>query len=198
MPHKCFKTCLHFLATFFLTEALAQETIRLNQIGFYPKGPKYAIAVGAAGNVFHLISTTRADTVYTGALGTAQTWSHSGETVKLINFTAFQESGEYALVVPGLGQSHPFVIKEYVHQNLSAAAIKGFYFQRASTALSTQYAGKWQRPAGHLDTQVWVHASAATAARPENTIISSSKGWYDAGDYNKYIVNSGISTYSAP
>jgi endoglucanase len=175
---------------------LAQEAIRLNQIGFYPNGPKFAVAVGTTSNVFYLIAADQVDTVFAGTLGTAQNWPHSGETVKLINFTAFQGTGEYTIVVPDLGQSHPFFIKDYVHQDLSAAAIKGYYFQRASTALNEAYAGKWNRPAGHLDTQVRVHASAATAARPENTIISSSKGWYDAGDYNKYIVNSGISTYT--
>lgn len=37
-----------------------------------------------------------------------------------------------------------------------------------------------------------VHPSAATTKRPAGTIISSPKGWYDAGDYNKYIVNSGF------
>lgn len=37
-----------------------------------------------------------------------------------------------------------------------------------------------------------VHPSAATPKRPAGTIISSPKGWYDAGDYNKYIVNSGF------
>ncbi len=173
-----------------------QEALRLNQIGFYPKGPKFAVAVGATSNVFYLTSTSQADTVFTGALGAAQNWPHSGETVKRIDFSAFQETGEYTIIVPGLGKSHPFSIQEYVHQDLSAAAVKGYYFQRVSTALSAPYAGKWQRPAGHLDTQVWVHASAATAARPENTIISSARGWYDAGDYNKYMVNSGISTYT--
>jgi endoglucanase len=43
---------------------------------------------------------------------------------------------------------------------------------------------------------VYIHKSAATAARPEGTIVSAPKGWYDAGDYNLYIVNSGISTYT--
>lgn len=37
-----------------------------------------------------------------------------------------------------------------------------------------------------------VHPSAASPKRPAGTIISSPKGWYDAGDYNKYIVNSGF------
>ena len=35
-----------------------------------------------------------------------------------------------------------------------------------------------------------IHSSAVSPGRPEGTIISSPYGWYDAGDYNKYIVNS--------
>jgi endoglucanase len=41
-----------------------------------------------------------------------------------------------------------------------------------------------------------VHESAASEHRPAGTVISSPGGWYDAGDYNKYIVNSGITTYT--
>jgi endoglucanase len=62
--------------------------------------------------------------------------------------------------------------------------------------IAPRYAGKWARAAGHPDTMVLVHASAATASRPEGTVISSPGGWYDAGDYNKYVVNSGITTYT--
>ena len=72
------------------------------------------------------------------------------------------------------------------------AALKAFYFQRASLALEPRYADRWSRAAGHPDTQVLVHPSAASAGRPPGTVISSPGGWYDAGDYNKYIVNSGI------
>src|SRR5690606_41977597 len=72
------------------------------------------------------------------------------------------------------------------------AAMKAFYFQRASTALPAKYAGRWARDAGHPDDEVKVHNSAATATRPAGSSISSPGGWYDAGDYGKYIVNSGI------
>lgn len=58
--------------------------------------------------------------------------------------------------------------------------------------IDEKYAGKWARPSGHPDDQVMVHSSAVSPERPEGTIISSPKGWYDAGDYNKYIVNSGF------
>src|SRR5471030_2498462 len=65
---------------------------------------------------------------------------------------------------------------------------------RASLALNEKYAGKWARAEGHPDTTVLIHPSAASEKRPAGTRISSPRGWYDAGDYNKYIVNSGIST----
>jgi endoglucanase len=58
--------------------------------------------------------------------------------------------------------------------------------------LDKQYAGKWHRSAGHPDDVVLIHSSAASKQRPAGTIVSSVGGWYDAGDYNKYIVNSGI------
>jgi endoglucanase len=75
---------------------------------------------------------------------------------------------------------------------VAAAALKGYYFQRASMPLESVYAGVWARAAGHPDRVVFVHPSAATTARPAGTVISSPGGWYDAGDYNKYVVNSGI------
>ena len=58
--------------------------------------------------------------------------------------------------------------------------------------MPARYAGPWSRPAGHSDNQVLVHPSAATTQRPAGTIIAAPRGWYDAGDYNKYVVNSGI------
>ena len=54
------------------------------------------------------------------------------------------------------------------------------------------FAEGYARPAGHPDDHVLVHPSAATDERPAGTVISSPGGWYDAGDYNKYIVNSGF------
>ena len=96
------------------------------------------------------------------------------------------------MVIPGFQHSLPFTVGAGVFSPVAAAAIKGYYYQRSDMALTPEYAGKWSRPAGHPDTRVLVHASAADAARPEGTVISASGGWYDAGDYNKYIVNSGI------
>ena len=175
---------------------MGQDATRLNQIGFYPKGPKYAIAVESSSDIYYITSENLLDTLYSGSLGPAEYWSYSDETVKLINFSAFDQTGIFRITLEDLGPSYPFSISSNVHQHLLEDAIKGYYYQRASMALDVEFAGPWERPEGHADNAVLIHASAASANRPVNSTIDGSGGWYDAGDYNKYIVNSGISTYT--
>ncbi len=172
----------------------ASGAIRLNQIGFYPSATKVAVVVGAPEGVFSVLTADGATAVYTGALGPAQTWSPSGESVRLADFSAVQAPGLYRLDVPGTGQSHPFGVAAGVHHRVARAALRGYYYQRVSVPLVEPHAAGWTRPAGHAaaDRQARVHASAASPDRPTNTIIAAPRGWYDAGDYNKYVVNSGI------
>lgn len=106
------------------------------------------------------------------------------------------EPGQYVLEHDAAGVSYPFRIDHNVHHKVAAAALKAFYYNRASTALPEQYAGIWNRPAGHPDNNVILHASDVTEQRPAGFRFDSSKGWYNVGDFNKYIVNSGISTYT--
>src|SRR5205823_3440085 len=99
--------------------------------------------------------------------------------------------GSFVVLLPDIGHSYVFEIADDVHHNTAVAVLKGYYYQRASMPLEEKFAGKWHRSAGHPDDVVYVHSSAATKQRPAGTIISTPGGWYDAGDYNKYIVNSG-------
>lgn len=175
------------------TEPLTQtDTIRLNQIGFYPYAPKIAIVAVETIGDFYLSPVGSEEKFFSGKLTGPQTSNLSGKQTMIADFSDFQQVGKFVLNVPGIGQSYPFEIKTKVHEGVATAALKSFYFQRMSTGLSEKYAGKWHRPLAHPDDQVMVHASAATKERPEGTIISSPGGWYDAGDYNKYVVNSSI------
>jgi endoglucanase len=171
---------------------LLAQAIRLNQVGFYPGAPKTAFIVGAATDTFYVLTADLKDTVFTGPLGPRRSTDLSRDTTRRADFSALETPGRYVILVPGLGASYPLAIRPRAHHELVHAALKAFYFQRASLALEPRYAGKWSRPAGHPDTRVLVHPSAASAGRPAGTAVSSRGGWYDAGDYNKYIVNSGI------
>jgi endoglucanase len=172
------------------------DKIKINQAGFITNGPKEAVIVSPQSLTFFITSQVTAETLFTGTLGSEKIWSYSNETVRIADFSSFKSEGKYFLVSPPSYKSYSFEIKKRPFHEPGKGSLKGYYYQRASTALTVPFAYVWFRQAGHLDTAVIVHASAVSVNRPENSKISSPKGWYDAGDYNKYIVNSGISMFT--
>lgn len=194
------KTCCLFLLMCSIAysqerDVQVTENIRLNQLGFYPNAPKVAIITSANTSTYSLLTSDRSKTVLTAfRLKESADTALNGNKTLIADFSFFKNPGNYVLYVDGLGYSYPFSIQDSINNELAKATIKAFYFQRVSTALPEEFAGKWHRPAGHPDDKVLIHPSAATASRPAGTIINAPRGWYDAGDYNKYVVNSGITT----
>ncbi|MDQ3277392.1 MAG: glycoside hydrolase family 9 protein [Bacteroidota bacterium] len=189
----------NFTLLFVLTLSLAvpaQKTgtrIQLNQVGFYPAAPKLAVITGKTGAAkFTVTSPDGRTTYFTGTLSGEKPSKYSSTVTRKADFSSLKKSGHYVLTIPDVGTSYPFTISNDVHADAAKAVLKAFYFIRSDMPLDKKYAGIWARPAGHPDTAVLVHPSAASAQRPAGTVLSSPGGWYDAGDYNKYIVNSGI------
>lgn len=171
-------------------------SIRYNQIG-YLLGREKTISITSPVSFSPLSYTIKNESnsvVKTGTTQEPKFWSDAQEHVSLIDISTIDTAGEYEIDIEGKKQS--FTIGDNVYDDLSSALLKYYYYNRASTAISSTYGGVWSRASGLPDTQVRIHSSAATSARPTGTIISAPKGWFDAGDYNKYIVNSGISTYT--
>lgn len=182
--------------------AIQGKSIKLNQAGFHPNASKLAVIpvgredLSGVSDRFHVIETVSGEEVFNGTITAPQYWSHSEEWVSLAPFSGLTEPGIYRVEHDDFGSSHEFEIHGNVWEEVTRSALKAYYYNRASTALDEALAGPWARPKGHPDNEVIVHSSAAAPGRPAGTIISSPKGWYDAGDYNKYIVNSGITTYT--
>ncbi|WP_284615024.1 glycoside hydrolase family 9 protein [Aquabacterium humicola] len=178
----------------------ATPAIQVNQVGFLPGAAKWAVVPAAVPTVvpaeFALIDAASGREVFRGPLAAAAHWEPAQEALRLADFSGFRIAGEYRLRVEGLPESARFVIDARAYERVNAAALRAFFFNRAGIELKPEHAGPWARPAGHPDTRVLVHASAAGPVRPAGTVISAPKGWYDAGDYNKYIVNSGITMYT--
>lgn len=176
-----------------------QTELRVNQVGFEPGAAKWVALAGTSSSAqdnFSVINDSTGAVILTGTFTAAANWDAGQENVRMGDFSSLTTPGRYRVKVDGVSDSAPFDIASDVNTNVAKLALKAFYYNRASTALGATYAGAWARSAGHADTSVLVHTSAATAQRPTGTSISAPKGWYDAGDYNKYIVNSGISTYT--
>jgi endoglucanase len=185
-------TVVMLVQTFSLYSQNTSYNIRINQVGFLPNSIKRAAVVNSQADSFRVMTSAMDATVYKGQVLPSVNWAASGEDVKIADFTLLKSPGRYVIVVDGLGKSVPFSIGDRVFTDISKASIKAFYYNRASMPILSEYAGKYARKEGHPDTAVIVLPSAASANRPAGTVISTPGGWYDAGDYNKYIVNSGI------
>ncbi|MBN1924645.1 MAG: glycoside hydrolase family 9 protein, partial [Prolixibacteraceae bacterium] len=185
-----------FLVSFFSFAQKLSTDIRLNQLGFLPNSVKMAAVINAQTDNFKIMNSALSDIVFEGELLPSIYYSASDEYVRLADFTLMTEPGNYVLVIDGLGTSVPFEVSENVFTNLAKATLKYYYYNRASMPIVSEYAGVWAREAGHPDTAVVVLPSAASANRPAGTIISTPRGWYDAGDYNKYIISSAIPVFT--
>ena len=168
------------------------QVIRLNQVGFSPNATKIAIVLTSATAEFKVVTLPGKTEAFKGMLTESASVALNGKKTCIANFSALHTEGKYAPVIAGIGSSCPFSVIPAVYKDVAAASIKAYYYQRASTPLPKPYAGKLHREEGHPDNKSFIHASAATLARPTGTVIATPGGWYDAGYYNKYVVNSGV------
>ncbi|SHK50271.1 non-processive endocellulase [Fibrobacter sp. UWB12] len=176
------------LAALVVVPAFA-ATAYINQIGYRPGDFKELALVEANGNVDFV--NAAGQVVLSVTPKAASYWNASGQNVQLVDFSKLAEAGKYSIKVNGNVLRSDLVVKSQTYEEIVKASIKWFYYQRASMALEEQYAGKWARAAGHTNATAKLHNSTGASGT-----IQSSKGWYDAGDYGRYIVNSGITTYT--
>ncbi len=175
----------------------AAPAIRLNQLGFAPAANKLAIVETATTTGrFEVVREGDGEVVLEGELSKPAEWAPAGRSAAVADLGALVAPGRYRVRVEGLPPSNPFPVAPQAYAGLADAALKAFYFNRAGIALEAAHAGAHARAAGHPDTEVEIHPSAASADRPAGSVISAPRGWYDAGDYNKYVVNSGITMYT--
>ena len=165
--------------------------IKLNQVGYYPQQEKVAIWEGKFSGSFKVIDATTREWVMENKAGVNVVSPWNDKIRTQLDLSRITYPGEFILVVNNT--EVPFRVANQALKPLAQAAFKAFYYQRTGMSIEQPYAGMWSRPAAHNDNRVLVHASAASQSRPEGTIISSPGGWYDAGDYNKYVVNSAYS-----
>ncbi|SEL23830.1 endoglucanase [Aquimarina amphilecti] len=170
--------------------------VRYNQVSYLIDRNK-TISIAAQGsfsNQSYMILDSSNNVILSGTTGASSLWNDSGEHIVNIDISEVNTAGTYRFQIDQ--EEITFNVSTDGYAELREEAFKYYYYNRSSTALESAHAGVYARPAGTPDNVVRVHSSAATSARPEGTVISAPKGWYDAGDYNKYIVNSGISTYT--
>jgi endoglucanase len=163
------------------------QHIRFNQVGYYPDQVKAFVVADHEASSF-MILDAHGKKAFEASLVDKGTWEASGETVLAGDFSKLKKSGTYFILLDTGLKSFPFKIRTNLYGPALDASIKSFFFQRASMALEEKYAGRYQRASGHPDDQCIFHPSTG---RTEGT-LNSPGGWYDAGDYGKYVVNAAL------
>ncbi|MGA3069884.1 MAG: glycoside hydrolase family 9 protein [Terracidiphilus sp.] len=165
----------------------AQLAIKVDQVGYPLDGPKVAL-IGAPATTFEVRRSRGNTVVFQGKLGLAQADKETGDQVQAADFSGLRQPGTYYLDVPGVGRSWDFTVGPNVFEHTYYMAMRAFYGQRCGTAvdLGPEFPG-YSHPACHLHGEF---SPSAGAKGPRDNI----GGWHDAGDYGRYVVNSGITT----
>jgi endoglucanase len=177
------------LATLLALEpAAADETaIRLNTVGYLPKGAKQATVGAAEGTKFRIRRYLAHELVVEGALSSTGRNSDTGEDLAVVDFSTLSDPGVYQIEIDGVGRSAPFLIADNLYADPFRAAVRAMSLWRCGTAVSGEYHGHtYSHEACHLADAYLDFVGGGHERRP------STGGWHDAGDYNKYVVNSGV------
>ncbi|MCR4644570.1 MAG: glycoside hydrolase family 9 protein [Oscillospiraceae bacterium] len=185
-----------------------KKGLMLNQLGFYPKTIKQATIETTSAVDWKI---TGPETL-SGTSSTPKKDSGSWESAAVIDFSELKTPGKYTLTAGG--KSVDFEIKEDLYGDLLRDSFNYYYLNRSGIAIEDSYianGGKNKsksaltRDAGHPKdmayvTDEWVflyeeRTNTEIKGRYSKQ-IDCTGGWYDAGDYGKYVVNGGVSMWT--
>ena len=165
--------------------------IRLNQVGYYPDEEKVVVFEGINAKEKITVTDEQGNVVLQPKVMRQAISPWSKKKRFIVDVSELNTPGKYPIAVKGAERQ--FVVNQAALRDISHASLKFFYLMRTGIPIDKEYAGEYARPVGHPDLHVLIHPSAASQGRPAGSVISSPLGWYDAGDYNKYVVNSSFS-----
>lgn len=137
------------------------------------------------------------------------------------DFSSFQTPGEYQLQVPGMGASYPFYVTDGPAMSFARTYAQGMYNQRCGTAKSIPFtrfvdgadhvapvslpdgsstyatatmllASNAQVPMGQTAPELTDFVSTPLYPFVDTGMLDESQGHHDAGDYSKYLMDSGF------
>jgi endoglucanase len=113
----------------------------------------------------------------------------SGDRGWWFDFSAVTAPGQYYIFDEQKQcSSYPFSIAGDVYADLLKAAMKMFYYNRCNYPKLIPWAGEdWTDTASHLGPGQDAEARFVKAKEDPATERDMRGGWYDAGDYNKYV-----------
>ena len=163
----------------------ANNQLVVNQLGYLPDGDKKAYWLNPTTEQVQLVPM---DAITVAEQGQQKILTLTVEPESnIINFSNITQPGWYQL------QSHsttsaPFQIVDNVYQGLTERLVKALYLQRSGSVIVDQATGM-NRPKSHIQDAVIFRSDDFHQA---GTQLDMTGGWYDAGDYGKYVATTTI------
>jgi len=173
---------------------LSTSRVHVNQVGYLPQSEKVAI-IESSSKVpenWELLEAS-GKVVAHGVTEVRGQDSEAGESLHWARFGALTQPASGLSLRVGEDVSSVFSIRSDLYHQLKYDALAYFYHNRSGTPIAMPWVkdAKWSRPAGHLsDAQVPCVAHFC----PYQLDVQG--GWYDAGDFGKYVVNGGIALWT--
>lgn len=174
------------LTTFLLSAQQPDNKIHLNSLGFLPKQKKEA-TITAKQATFVVKDAITNKNVFSGKTTGPCYQKDVDQQVWMADFSKLTKEGKYYIQLPSGERSVTFPINADVYREPFRVSMQGFYLWRCGTAVHANYAGNaFSHEACHLEDGYDDYIGHKGVRR------DGVGGWHDAGDYGKYIVNTGV------
>ena len=209
---------------------LPNNYISVNQLGYYQGLEKIATLGDNKGDITHdaptieleedqgydyeIVRTSDITVAYSGKTGRVEKDTDSGDNICRIDFTDFNQTGEYYIRIKGKNwRSFPFRIGNDIYSdkenNLLTNALNYFYQNRGGTKIESKYITSGDKSAlahnynsdesvGFVQTR-WrtsVPQNVRIAEENSSSKIDTSGGWFSGTDFDKSMTESSIALWT--
>ena len=201
IPHHLLLT-LALLLSSLLSATETDEHIKIDQFGYLPEAKKIAIISNpklgfnggesfAPAAIYQLKNAFTDETVFSASItswNNGATHSQSGDQIWWFDFSEYQTQGTYYIYDSNSDvRSYTFAIGANVYNDVLKQACRTFYYQRCNSSKTLPYAEEgWTDEISFTGTEQDTDCRLVTEPSADNS-KDLSGGWFDAGDYNKYI-----------
>jgi hypothetical protein len=167
------------------TPVTPDSWIRINQLGYLPRGTKAAVWACKENqtiSTFNLVDASTGKKVFQGKAGTAFGAYGPFQQSYRLNFTAFKKPGRYYLEAGG-ARSSEFVISDTAYKGTADFCLR--YMRQQRTGFNPFLKDSCHTRDGYT----------LYGPMPDSTHIDVVGGWHDATDYLQYATTSANATY---
>jgi endoglucanase len=182
--------------------SFAAAFVRVNQVGYPANGSKraYLMASGVETGATFAVKNSSGTTLFSGPIGAnLGSWSNSYPDIYALDFSTVTTAGTYTITVSGpIAASSPTFRIDSAANVYSTSLSNSLFFYQNERDGPNFIASPLRTAAGHVNDQsanVYVTPSTNNNGRFSGdlkpvspaTIIDASGGWWDAGDYLKFV-----------